>query len=175
MRGTAQHSGSNSVVVDPRMHRACSYAEVSGLDADVALTPLLGFELLPVDDSAGPLRRRGKLRVGERAFEVPLVPAVNVDDRPREPHHAQSWEVRVHVLGPGAESEDVEALSAGHERVGFPFCQMDEAVARPDLERQVLVALPLPRKARAAEYEENFLVTLRVKRRRALADLDADP
>src|SRR6476646_7530861 len=52
---------------------------------------------------------------------------------------------------------------------------MEEAVACPDLECHVVIALTLPRKARAAEHEEDLLVALRVKRRRALAGLDSDP
>src|SRR5437899_8827599 len=87
----------------------------------------------------------------------------------------QSCAQRVYFLLTCAESADDEAHRPGNECVRFSFWQMEEAVARPDLERHVVIALPLPRKTRATEHEEDLLVALRVKRRRALAGLDSDP
>jgi hypothetical protein len=60
--------------------------------------------------------------------------------------------------------------------VRFLAGEVDEAVARADLERHVLVADALPRKAGAREDEEDLLlVGFDVKRRRALAGVDPDP
>src|SRR5437764_9808706 len=100
--------------------------------------------------------------------------AVHVDDRLGDPDHVQSREMGENPLRPDAEGESVQALVAGDERVGLLADEMHEAVACTHLERLVAFALTLPREARAAQDEEDFLVALAVQRRRALARVDTD-
>src|ERR671937_257609 len=78
-------------------------------------------------------------------------------------------------LGPDTEGESVDALVARDERVRLLAHEMNEAVACTHLERLVRVVVALPREARAAEDEKDLLITLRVKRRRPLTGVDANP
>src|SRR5205085_2707939 len=113
--------------------------------------------------------------IGQRAFERPLVPAVDVDDGVGDANHVQAWEMREQPLGPRAEGQRVDSVVARDERVRLLADEVHQTVAGPDLEGLVAVSLALPREPRPAEDEEDLLVALGMQRSRALARFDTDP
>src|SRR4029450_7583137 len=177
MLGRAQLSGRDPVVVDPGVDGAGGHAEIPTLDVYVATAPLRGLDLVDVDDATRARAGLRQLRLGKLGLHRPLVTAVDVDDRVRDANHAQPREVGVRPFGPDAEGERFDAVLARDEAVRLAVDEVDEAVARADLIRDVVVALvlTLPGQTGAAKDEEDLLVTLAVQRGRALAWIDADP
>jgi hypothetical protein len=147
--------------------------------AELAAVEELRLDVLEPDDVSRPYTGQRRPRLGQRAFELPLVPQVDVEERRADPDLLDGREP-VAAAGPGAAPvpvrQHVEAVRRGDERVRRPGRQVDEAGPRADLADDVLAPLAaLPRQARASEHEEDLLVVaVGVERCRAAARMDAD-
>src|SRR5215208_1292062 len=140
----------------------------SGGVGDHPVAVLVELDLVERDHVRRPLARLRELELARLGLDVPRIVHAPLGPDVAEAHRLRPWQPAVLRPLPRAESEHVEPIGTGAERV---LGALDDGVSGADLAYRLV----LPQQPRATEDEEDLLrAIVRVWRRRKAPRLDAD-